>query len=311
MRWRGRDRERGHRRAPGHLPGSVPDPEGEQASRDEPEQDVGHLPGLDTARPPDDGPDGGAPALRRRGRLASPREILRALSPVGGRRVAMTFFAVGTFGVLAVLGVTYGAMSYTSTSEFCSSCHPMDPFSESWVASPHSEVKCSQCHMEPGFLGYVSGKVAGIGEVVAYLTVDEEHWELNAVVSNRVCLSCHEDILEEDVLTDGPSPVLVAHDSMVETGGKCLFCHSTTAHGDEVPLGSQTQPTMAECFRCHDGEIAPMECSTCHTTEVDSADQPHLELVDGAVAQDDGLVDGAVAEDDALVDGAVAEDDGG
>jgi nitrate/TMAO reductase-like tetraheme cytochrome c subunit len=263
MRWRrGRDREP----APGQ------DPAADAARAD--------------GQPPQDGPD--PEAAGGRGRLASPREILRALRPVGGRRVAMTFFAVGAFGVIGVLGVTYGAMSFTSTSEFCSSCHPMDRFAESWVASPHNEVKCSKCHMEPGLLGYVSGKVAGMGEVVTYLTVDEEHWEFNAVVSNRVCLSCHEDILEEEVITDGPSPVLVTHGSMVEAGGKCLFCHSTTAHGDEVPFGSQTQPTMAECFRCHDGEVAPMECSVCHTTEVDAGEQPHLELVDGAVARDVG-----------------------
>jgi hypothetical protein len=51
-----------------------------------------------------------------------------------------------------------------------------------------------------------------------------------------------------------------------------MRCHSTTAHGTAVPVGSRTYPVMEQCLICHnneykaaDGTVATSRCDLCHT----------------------------------------------
>ena len=54
-------------------------------------------------------------------------------------------------GVLMLIGMAT-TVQYTARSEFCSSCHIMEPYFKSWQDSPHASVACVDCHYEPGML---------------------------------------------------------------------------------------------------------------------------------------------------------------
>jgi hypothetical protein len=51
-----------------------------------------------------------------------------------------------------------------------------------------------------------------------------------------------------------------------------MRCHSTQAHGNAVPEGSRTYPSMDQCLICHNnqykdpqGQVATAQCDLCHT----------------------------------------------
>ena len=99
--------------------------------------------------------------------------------------------------------------------------------------------------------------------VMNYVRGTYEDYSFNAAVGNAACLKCHEGIMGETIHSTDTG-ILVSHKDIIETGGKCMSCHSTVGHGDAVPFGSQTHPTMATCLTCHDDRIAPLDCDLCH-----------------------------------------------
>lgn len=184
-----------------------------------------------------------------------------ALRGLGRRR--LMWAAIGMIVVPAgVLVVLAGAsMWWTSQPSFCNRCHPMEPYVRSWEASSHAEVNCEECHLQPGTIAFIGGKLASLQVVVDYFHGNFRDESFNAVVSNASCLECHADIENRQLVSD---QIKVDHAGIIRLGSKCMSCHSTVAHGDVTPFGSRTTPTMATCFTCHDGTVAPTTCTTCH-----------------------------------------------
>ena len=78
------------------------------------------------------------------------------------RRVALwAATMLGTF-LLFLLVLTGFAGWYTSRSEFCNSCHIMEPYYKSWQESSHKDVPCIECHFPPSFGGKIRGKLLGL-----------------------------------------------------------------------------------------------------------------------------------------------------
>jgi cytochrome c nitrite reductase small subunit len=186
-----------------------------------------------------------------------------ALAPVKKRHILIA--SVGIMGFLFAGTLLFAAVSFwwTSQPSFCGRCHVMEPYISAWEQSSHKDVNCESCHLTPGFFGFVGGKIAGLQVVANYIRGDYEDWSFNAAVSNASCLQCHEEILTANI-HNSDTGVLVSHKDILETGGKCMFCHSTVAHGASVPVGSATHPTMTTCLTCHNDEIAPLDCDLCH-----------------------------------------------
>jgi len=173
--------------------------------------------------------------------------------------------SVGVMGFVFAGTLLFAGASFwwTSQPSFCGRCHVMEPYIAAWQQSPHADVNCEGCHLTPGFFGFVGGKIAGLQVVANYIRGDYEDWSFNAAVSNASCLQCHEDIMAKNIHSVDTG-VIVSHQNIVETGGKCMFCHSTVAHGAAVSVGSATHPTMATCLTCHNDQIAPLDCDLCH-----------------------------------------------
>ena len=190
-------------------------------------------------------------------------ETRAALAPVKKRHILVA--GVGLMGFVFAGTLLFAAASFwwTSQPSFCGRCHVMEPYIAAWEESAHRDVNCESCHLTPGFFGFIGGKVAGLQVVANYIRGDYEDWSFNAAVSNASCLQCHDEILAKNIHS-AEAGIVVSHRDILETGGKCMFCHSTVAHGAAVPVGSATHPTMSTCLRCHNDQTAPLDCDLCH-----------------------------------------------
>ena len=95
--------------------------------------------------------------------------------------------------VLCLGMLTGSAAWYTSRSQFCSSCHIMEPYYASWQHSSHADVSCIKCHFAPGIGEKVRGKMQGLVQLCTYITRSEGPRPV-AEVSDASCLrsGCHE-----------------------------------------------------------------------------------------------------------------------
>jgi nitrate/TMAO reductase-like tetraheme cytochrome c subunit len=186
-----------------------------------------------------------------------------ALRPVKKRHVVIA--SLGLLGVAFAGVLLFSAFSFwwTSQPSFCDKCHVMNTYVDTWQASAHTGINCEHCHINPGLFNFMGGKIAGLQVVANYITGNFDDDSFSASVSNAACLQCHGDLLVPEKVTfdDGIS---VSHRHIMDNGGKCMDCHSTVAHGDAIPVGAATFPTMDRCMKCHDGTTAPTDCVLCH-----------------------------------------------
>jgi hypothetical protein len=70
-----------------------------------------------------------------------------------------------------ISAVSYRGLVYSESVEFCGTvCHTvMEPEFAAYSHSPHSEVKCVECHIGPGAPWFVRSKLSGVRQVFAVL----------------------------------------------------------------------------------------------------------------------------------------------
>lgn len=155
----------------------------------------------------------------------------------------------------------------TSTSKFCSACHYMKPFYESWKTSSHAEFECKSCHYPPGFQSFFRTKIEGLVMVGRYWTklyVKSKPW---AEIQDESCLrpECHDRRLLEGTVEFGK--VVFDHTDHFDDlkRGKrlrCTSCHSQIVQGEHITV------TPESCYLCHFKDKAPSvqvgECALCH-----------------------------------------------
>ena len=172
---------------------------------------------------------------------------------------------LGTFLLLLLL-LTGVAGWYTSRSEFCRSCHIMEPYYQSWKESSHSDVSCIKCHFAPGFGEEVWGKMLGLVQLAKYVTQTESPRPA-AEIPNESCLrmGCHERrILSGRVEFSGIPFDHEPHLVEVREGMwlRCTSCHSQIVQGKHMAV------TASTCFLCHfkDGHFNEGlgACTRCH-----------------------------------------------
>ena len=123
------------------------------------------------------------------------------------RGILLLFFLFGGFGAVATMGgVT--AVGFSETPAFCGMCHTMDPELKAYAMSPHRDVTCAECHVEPGVAGFVKAKANGTKQLFGIITgkfptpiEPPDHAKLPAI--KDTCLKCH----SMDGLTANGGPV--------------------------------------------------------------------------------------------------------
>lgn len=191
-----------------------------------------------------------AAALRAVRRLGWPGRILLALAGVG------------------VLTVT--AVEMTGQPGFCNSCHVMNPYYDSWKKSAHAEVNCLDCHLRPGFTGYIRGKINGLAQAVD-CGVGRIGTKPNATVLDASCLrsECHstEKLTAAPVDFCGIRFTHEKHLNKIVDGVKitCGTCHSHFKGNEHFSINRDA------CFSCHflggdtdNGRVVRTNCRSCH-----------------------------------------------
>ncbi len=196
------------------------------------------------------------PAVRQR-MPAIRRGLRRLILPVAA--------GVGTV-ILLLLVMVGSAAWYTSRSEFCSSCHIMQPYYKSWQESSHKNVACIQCHFPPGVAEELRGKMLGLVQLAKYVTQSQGPRPA-AEVPDASCLrsGCHETrLLSGKVDFHGIPFDHTKHLGEVRRGKKlrCTSCHSQIVQGRHMAV------TTSTCFLCHFKEQFFNEglgaCTRCH-----------------------------------------------
>jgi nitrate/TMAO reductase-like tetraheme cytochrome c subunit len=195
-------------------------------------------------------------------------EVRRRLPAIGrGLRRLILPVAAGVGTVIVLLLVMLGSAAwYTSRSEFCSSCHIMQPYYKSWQESSHRNVACIKCHFPPGVAEEVRGKMLGLVQLAKYVTQSQGPRPA-AEVSDASCLrvGCHETRLLSGKVNFHGIPFDHTHHLGEERRGKklrCTSCHSQIVQGRHMAV------TTSTCFLCHFKDGLFNEglgaCTRCH-----------------------------------------------
>jgi len=113
------------------------------------------------------------------------------LNKLSGKKRIFVISLFVFFGLLILLVIS---AEFTSRPKFCTTCHYMQPFYDSWASSTHKDVACAKCHYEPGFKSIIETKTIGLVHLVTYLTEFYKRSKPAAEVSDASCLraGCHE-----------------------------------------------------------------------------------------------------------------------
>ena len=159
------------------------------------------------------------------------------------------FYVWLAFFVLFVGGGTFFWQS--SKSWFCSTCHIMRPYVQSWRGSTHGKkgVECIQCHFPPGFQNALASKFRAVSMLVSYIT-GTYSTKARAEIDDASCLrsGCHDRrLLEGKVNFKGVQFDHKPHLTEMRRGKKlrCQTCHSQIVQGSHITV------TESVCFTCH------------------------------------------------------------
>ncbi|MBD3290513.1 hypothetical protein GF337_17040 [candidate division KSB1 bacterium] len=216
--------------------------------------------------------------------------------------------AISSTFVIGFLLFGYLSAEYTSRPKFCTTCHYMQPFYDSWASSTHNDVPCTKCHYSPGFKSVIETKTVGLVHLVTYVTQFYKRSKPAAEISDASCLrsECHDTRLLSG--KEKFNRVYFDHaPHLTEMRRKkklrCTSCHSQIVQGDHMKVTESTcflchfktgpnDPHIHDCIFCHDAptrENSAGEVLYDHSRVVDekiACERCHTEMIigDGAVA---------------------------
>ena len=134
---------------------------------------------------------------RRSGAVEIPTFPVLDLNDPRRRRSFLIFLCLAfAFLFMSAFG-SYRAFEYTESVTFCGqACHSvMNPEFTAYRASPHSQVKCVDCHVGSGAHGYVQSKFNGMrqlyGVVTGHYSKPIETPVRNLPDTTETCQHCH------------------------------------------------------------------------------------------------------------------------
>ncbi|MCE8422433.1 MAG: cytochrome c3 family protein [Candidatus Methanoperedens sp.] len=180
--------------------------------------------------------------------------------------------------LVAAAVITEKVLEITENPAFCGkNCHIMRPYYDSWRTSSHNDVRCVECHYEPGLIGHIKGKMNGLMQFYSYeTTVEEYNGQLYAKVMDKNCLLCHEKrIFSSDV---GYMGINFSHSNHLLQPKRGISITCTTCHSMLV-IGMQDHRSVTDpsCAQCHPSivqqdvghlVVTTSSCFTCHFRDV-------------------------------------------
>jgi len=197
------------------------------------------------------------------------KSLHRLIWGKGWKRLILAIVVTGV--IVVILGSI--TLEVTSRPGFCSTCHYMKPYYESWADSSHHNVTCTDCHFPPGIANKLKGKFTAVSMLVNYFTGVYKKSKPWAEISDLSCLrsGCHETrklkgqvAFKKNILFDhAPHLEGLRRDKQL----RCTSCHS------QIVQGSHLSVTETTCFLCHfkdaEGETGVIsKCTKCHIPPV-------------------------------------------
>jgi len=158
---------------------------------------------------------------------------------------------------IALSGVTWGALYYTGTDEFCSSCHANNVVPE-WKASPHYvnaqgfRAGCADCHEPRDPVGFVLRKTVALNEIwhqmlgtistpekfeAHRLELAQNEWARLRASNSQACRNCHH---VEQMNNPAKAALGNMHRTIVANGQVCTDCHKGVAHKAPAPAAASS-----------------------------------------------------------------------
>jgi formylglycine-generating enzyme len=171
----------------------------------------------------------------------------------GKKRIKLIFFILGALATILFLAAGGKAVKYTSTDQYCMSCHVHPTQEQKWKLSTHYNnssgaiTHCVECHLAPKGHGYLYTKAKhGLKDLYGYLFKDSAsiNWEAKKQLENakkfvyeKSCLECHQNLFPVTLSTDGSNAHLFY--TISEDPLNCINCHLTVGHFDKDLIHAQ------------------------------------------------------------------------
>ncbi len=172
--------------------------------------------------------------------------------------------------VVAVIGLSYGAIELTCQPFFCNWCHEMNRVCDTWQATAHAEVGCMECHAEPGFINLLLAKASAMKSPYYHFTANPEKLKelLRAYTEtpDSACLHCHGNIMS---VKEGVNLAANHQSHMALPKADCQNCHENIGHLGAL-VENDLSSHMRLCMSCHaKNPKAPQgdACDSCHLGE--------------------------------------------
>lgn len=224
-------------------------------------------------------------------------------------------FSIVTLSVIivAVSGISMGALVATNSTKFCGMCHEMTPEAATHMAGPHEGIpfSCAECHVPPdGFIKAVEHKIYAMKEVYYHITGLPNPIVLTAheAIPNRTCEQeeCHGT---EPIVVEDPT-ITFDHEKHLDQGMQCINCHSGVEHGKIAERGLTSTEELEYWEETEEmGEaVAPEEyrttnmgtCIECHAS-VNAGQEPWKDVEYALPYLEDANEHDRTVEDEILV----------
>lgn len=163
-----------------------------------------------------------------------------------GKRTFLWLILIGLFTGLVFMFAGKKAVKYTSSDEYCMSCHVHPHAEQSWKLSSHHDnksgviVHCAECHLPPEGQGMLFAKAKhGAIDIYGYLFKDsaDYNWAAKRKLDKakkftytESCVKCHQNLFPKTLTVEGENAHLNFLTSKTEVS--CLNCHLDVGHFD-------------------------------------------------------------------------------
>ena len=162
-------------------------------------------------------------------------------------------------------------VDYTSSNDFCASCHVHPQATQSWKLGNHFDTKsgffanCVDCHLPPGGLDYLQAKIStGMRDVygVVFKDVSEMNWQLKSTrdaaaghVYKASCLKCHQNLFPRTLSTKGEDAHLYYDQNKEKL--RCINCHLQTGHFHQQSIITADKKSERKSSEIYDNSVFP------------------------------------------------------
>ncbi len=160
------------------------------------------------------------------------------------KKNALIFSMGFVFALLCFIALN-AAMEPVSTSEYCGAkCHEMDTAYQTWKLSVHGtnekglHSECIDCHLpsKDKYFTHIIAKAYEGGKDLykhhfgrAY-NVEEVREKVLNHISNKICLTCHVDLLAKPSSDEAKEAHMESLNSPNEPDSRCVECHEDVGH---------------------------------------------------------------------------------